>query len=265
MGRKEPSESPRIWVPGREFLGSTPLADPQGTSPGVDWRKPDIDVWYPGKQEFGLQGTVDQENSIVHVFPRLRTDLVCAGTAGANACMGVEQQSDGGLRFCACKDRREADCTCDPALATSRYFACGDGKYRGMPCTRDRHCNPDGLCNGTPHCHKSGEVWVEGTPDDTGKECTVDNDCDTEAGKRQCGYRLFNLEGGVENPGGGAPSPKAGIIALDAKITPGGGRKRRGVCEPDATQPCSNGGAGSPPGCTQGDCRGYALRAAGTQ
>jgi hypothetical protein len=261
VGREKPAENPRIWVPWREFLGSTPIADPQGTMPGVSWRRPRINVWYTPEapEEFGMEGSVDQDDSIVHVFPRLRANLVCSGTGQANACMGIEQETTGGFVTCACADLGAADCTCDPPLVTARYFACGSGPSRGMPCTRDKHCNPGGRCDAKPHCQEPGAVW-KGTPDETARDCTVDDDCETEAVKTQCGYRLFNLEDAIEN----APptGPKSGIITLDAKVTGGGPRKRRGGCKTGGAA-CSNNPSGTPAACAQGDCRGYLLRAGG--
>jgi hypothetical protein len=255
IGRSNPADNPRIWVPGREFLGSTPIADPQGTSTGVSWRKPLVDVTNDmtnDPEEFDMQGTVDQNDSIVHVFPQLRTDLVCTGTNGANACMGIEQDArNGGYRMCACLDRGDPGCTCDPPLATARYFVCGSGRRAGMPCTRDRHCNPDGRCDGKPHCQDPGAVWT-GQADISGTECTVNDNCASEPTKTQCGYRLFNLGGAIETTGNGT-------ILLDPKITGGGPHRRRGVCKDNPKTVCGNGGGNGPAACGSGDCRGYQL------
>jgi hypothetical protein len=241
VGRHKPTDDPPIWVPGREFLGSTPFNDPEGTKPGVDWRKPDIDVSDEAKEEFGLKGAVDRDDSIVHVFPQLPTDLVCKG--GTNACMRIVSQTARSFRDCACKDSEASDCTCDPPLGKPRLFICGSGTFRGMPCTRDQHCKPDGRCNAKPHCQKPDAVWLTAakTPDDKGTECTEKAECEAEPVNTQCGYRLFNLRDAV---------------VLDATVEPGGGRKRRGGCKPGG-QACSNGGGHSP--CPSGVCRGYVL------
>src|SRR5262249_51392546 len=151
--------------------------DPQGTTPGVSWRRPLITIWNDptaDPEEFGLQGTADQDNSIVHIFPRIRTNIVCTGTLGSNACMGVEQHVTGGDVICACLDRGVPGCACEQ-LATARYFVCSSGPNKGMPCTRDQHCNPTGTCDGKPHCQDAGAVWT-GQPDSGGTECSVDDD-----------------------------------------------------------------------------------------
>jgi hypothetical protein len=249
VGRKKSAEDPAVWIPGREFLGSTPVGDPQGTSTGVDWRKPLIDVWGQTPEEFGLQGVVDQDDSIVHIFPRVRTRIVCAAAAKPNACMGVDDDPMGQYLFCACSDSGPGPCGCNEE-ATPRYFVCGSGDRRGMPCTRDRHCTGGGRCDGQPHCQDAGAVWTTDTPDDTGTNCTVDDDCATQGEKTQCGYRLFNLEDAIDNDD---------LIVLDPKLVAGGPHKRRGVCENGGT-PCGNGMAGPGP-CAHGACRGFQLTA----
>jgi hypothetical protein len=255
VGREASDKDPSVWIPGREFAGSTPWADPQGTAPGVNWRKPWIKVWRGSdSDESGLEGTVDQDDSIVHVFPRLRTQLVCAGTSGANACMAVEHDpTEGGYVTCACEDRGDPGCSCEE-LATPRYFVCDVGSKAGMPCTRDRHCNPDGFCRAKPHCQEEGLVWT-GLPDSTGKECTVDDDCLTEGTKTQCGHRLFNFEKSWDVDPMGPNKPF--VVTLDKKIVSGGMRQRRGACTNGMA--CGNGMGPSP--CAAGDCRGYELRA----
>ena len=254
VGREKSDKDPAVWIPGREFLGSTPINDPQGTSPGVDWRRPKIDVWPDNPDEFGLMGRIDQDDSIVHIFPRLPTKVVCAGTK--NACMGIDSDSDPHFVTCACADNGTTPCTCDE-LDAPRFFVCGSGDKRGMPCTRDRHC-PSGRCDGTPHCHPFGSVW-KGQPDNQGTECMIDQNCRTTgAAKQQCGYRLFNLEDAIDDPIDFPPAPKWGAIVLDAKLETGGPHKRRGVCKKNG-KPCGNGNG--PGRCAQDECRGYQLRA----
>jgi hypothetical protein len=263
VGRKKSDQDPSFWVPGREFVGSTPVQDPQGTTPGVSWRKPLIDIWKTNNDdEFGFQGTADQDNSIVHVFPRLHTQLVCTGTSGNNACMGIEQHTTGGDVICACEDRGVPGCGCE-LLQTARYFVCSSGPNKGMPCTRDRHCNPNGTCDGKPHCQDPADsVWT-GQPDSTGTECTVDDDCKNQGTKTQCGYRLFSLADAINNPGSLAPVPTTGTIVLDPTLTMGGPHKRRGVCKANPAKSCGNGTG--PGACSQGDCRGYQLQAGRVQ
>lgn len=253
VGRRKSDDDPAVWIPGREFLGSTPIADPQGTSAGVDWRKPLVDVWSETPEEFGLQGVVDQNDSIVHIFPRLRTKVVCSAAAKPNACMGVDDDPMGKYLFCACSDFGPGPCSCNE-VGTARYFVCGSGDRRGMPCTRDRHCTGGGRCDGQPHCQDAGDVWTRDKPDDSGTECTVDDDCKTQGQKTQCGYRLFNLHDAIDNDD---------LIVLDPKLVGGGPHKRRGVCKNDGTTPCGNGMGPGP--CAHGECRGYQLRAGKAQ
>ena len=252
VGGKKRDENPAVRIPGREFVGSTPFDDPQGNV--TDWRRPRIELWNDSeKDEPGLKGTVDQPDSIIHIYPRLATNLVCKGTGGANACMGIENKDGAGQVTCACRDSNPEGCECEPLTDGRRYFACGSGSYVGMPCTRDSHCK-GGRCNGEPRCQKDGEVWTQ--PDASGDGCKVEGNC-TKPGKPQCGYRLFNLENAIENLQQEKPPPKKGIIVLDAKIVNGGPHKRRGVCKDDGT-PCGNGTG--PVKCATGVCRGYQLK-----
>jgi hypothetical protein len=250
VGGKKRDENPPVRIPGREFVGSTPFGDPGGAL--TDWRRPRIELWNESAEEPGLAGTVDQDDSIVHIYPRLATDLVCKGTGGGNACMGIEHQDGAGKVACACRDSNPEGCECERLTTGMRYFACGGGPHLGMPCTRDSHCK-DGRCNGEPRCQKDGEVWTR--PDDSGQGCKVEGEC-RQQGRSQCGFRLFNLESAIENVHQEDPPPKKGIIVLDAKLVANGPHKRRGVCK-DGT-PCGN---GTGPGkCATGVCRGYQLK-----
>src|SRR5262249_2707431 len=219
--------------------------------------------WYPSghPEEFGLTGTADQEKSMVHVFPRLPTSIVCDGEPG-HACLGIGPEGGNSFTYCACNDSQAVDCTCD-TLSTPRYFTCTGGPFKGMACTRDRHCNPGGQCTAKPHCQDPGAVWT-GPSVDKNAECEVDADPKCGPHKTQCGYRLFNLEDAIANP---TPLPDVtGDITLDTTISPTGTRKRRGVCKTDAAK-CGNGSGGGDPGsCSpqQGDCRGYVLTAGGS-
>jgi hypothetical protein len=273
----------RVWVPGREFIGSTPYDDPQGTKDTTDWRRPDVDVWYSGMPEsIGLIGTTDQKDSIVHAFPRMLARAACNVTTGDEACTSVEGRYSGSGRNCACRDRYAADCSCKP-LNPERYFACtGAAEVEGMPCTRHAHCNnpevgkPNGTCSGQPTCRPrtSDGVWAKGKKHDTGTKCWNDEPCkavrlcsnkDTEScvadsdcpasgtcSETWCGYHLFNFDDRKQN----------GIITLDTEIKTGGSRVGRGVCKKDSTKVCNN-DTGNPKACgaSDGSCRGYTLQA----
>jgi hypothetical protein len=253
-GRKKAPDNPRVWLPGREFVGSTPVGDPQGTASTTNWRRPQIDVWYlpDSPQETGLIGVVDQDDSIVHVFPRLRASVFCDVT-GDEACMGVDSSPGNVGLTCACTDRYAADCQCKPDGASfPRFFACQGGTYDGMPCTRDRHCNPGGTCTQKPFCQPKDKPWELGLGPGTGTPCWVDNDCDPVAGT-QCGYSLFDVTDRKSN---------IGLLDFDAKIQ-GAGHKGRGACTGAPSNACGNGGAGGPGACStgSGDCRGFQLKA----
>jgi len=267
IGRAKPAKDAPIRLPGREFIGTTPVGDPCGVLPGTDWRKPDIELWpeTPNDADFGLMGVVDEDDSIVHVYPQIPVSLVCKGTAVAdNACLGVERQRHGKFGVvCACRDRQPAGCSCDTLASPARYFVCGSNSdnLAGMPCTRDQHCNPGGSCDGVSRCQKPGAVWSVGAKVDEGPECRIDTDCPPQGdpGNKhltQCGYRLFDLREAIETPSIG--DKPTGVIKLNHKIK-ANGHKRRGLC--DDGSPCSNGNdPGAPGGCTVGDCRGRILK-----
>jgi hypothetical protein len=255
VGRSEKAMGPRLWIPGREFVGSTPYGDPQGTSTGVDWRMPEMDVWYPSgsSESAGLQGFVDQDDSIVHVFPRMRASLKCKGTD--EACMGAGTAVRGRGIYCACRDLYAADCECDP-LVPARYYACVGGYYDGMPCTRNAHCFPDGKCSGQPTCQATDKqgVWTHGKGHSHGgpDDCWTNDDCTTPA-KPWCGYHLFDF--GDRNVGN--------VVTLDAEIVTGGARQRRGTCKLKPGKSCANGAPLQACGAGEGACRGYTLQAQG--
>ena len=246
----------RIWVPGREFLGSTPWDDITGTVTPADWRKPDIEVWYPSAspEEIGLRGSVDELDSVVHIYPHMPVSLACGGVSGEEACMAVE--GGGGIQ-CACRDRYAADCDCIK-LASPKYFACEGGDFDHMPCTRHRHCNskpgsgnPDGTCSRKPSCRKDGKhgVWpAAAAPSNT--ECWDKHACGTA--HPQCGYRLFDISDRKDHP------THPGRIDLNAEIATAGA-SRRGVCEANPNTKCN------PSSQCSGSvkCRGYMLRAEG--
>jgi hypothetical protein len=264
----------RIWIPGREFIGTTPFDDAQGTIASIDWRKPEIDVWYPpgSPKEVGLRGTVDQADSIVHIFPRMPVTLACDGVTGNEACMGVE---GGGGISCACGDRYPASCTCK-LLSPPLFFACDGGDFDEMPCTRHAHCNsapgssnPNGTCSRQPTCQQDGQngVWQSSGPAPaavpaTKTACWVNDTCQQAVNRPWCGYRLFDLRDRKDAPSIPNVTP---AIELDADIVKGG-RARRGVCEGDRGKACNHNAAN---GCDQtadeGVCRGYTLRAEGKE
>ena len=159
---------------------------------------------------------------------------------------------------CACTDRYTAGCDCVTG-AVAEYFQCtGSTAVAGMPCTRHAHCNPGGLCDGTPRCLKPGTVWEPGgSPPYISSTCRTDDDCANEPdGRTQCGYRLFNL--------GDRKETFSRIIKLDRKVVPNAPRVRRGFCSNVTYKTCTSKG---PPQlynmCLggQGECRGYWLEA----
>ena len=259
-------DSSRIWIPGREFLGSTPWDDASGTLGTTKWRKTDIDVWYPDdpSEEVGLRGSTDQPDSIVHVFPRMPVSIVCWNGAGTEGCMRV---AEGGGVTCACEERYPAGCKC--AIPNRpQYFECEGGDYDGMPCTRHGHCNsaqgspnPNGSCSRKPTCrpdNKNG-VWSgpwPGPPPPGMGQCWDDDDCTQP--NFSCGHRLFDLKDRKKGPQ--APED---LRELDAKIvTATGSRPRRGVCKNERITTCNHTPA-NPCAGNQGPCRGYTLRAEG--
>ncbi|HET9062575.1 MAG TPA: hypothetical protein VFO62_04735, partial [Candidatus Binatia bacterium] len=261
VGRERDLDKRRIFVPGREFVGSTPPHDPGDVNPDTRWRFPEIDVWYPagdGAAELGLRGVADKDESIVHIFPRRPAFRVCTDALGAErACMGV---TDGGL-FCATDTPTVPELQCEDTDDIGKYFACVGGGRDNMPCTRDAHCKRkdsteegDGICARQPICRPKGTVWRY-DPDEnpypaTATRCSTDAVCKTH---EQCGYSLFDFGERVD---------AKGLYTLDASITDTSiaNRKRRGACTNDATDACTNGGPFDPPKCAAtARCRGFSL------
>jgi hypothetical protein len=255
-----PNQEKRIWIPGREFLGSTPWDDASGAYPSTEWRKPEIDTWYQrdaSLHEAGLRGTVDEDDSIVHVYPRMPVYRVCRNGTDYEACMKVAE--DGVVR-CACGDRYDpASCSCETA-PSPMYFQCDGGDFAGMPCTRHEHCDSDsgnsGNCSQKPSCQPIGpnRVWEgpwNGTtpqlPPGSG-DCSNDDDC---PGQQTCGYRLFDF------PGSETP------MTLHVEIPHQSDNQACGVCQQSQGRNTNcNRGKACPAG--TGNCRGFTLRAEGT-
>ena len=97
--------------------------------------------------------------------------------------MGIEQRFGETKTVCACSDKYPADCNCKTEQA--RFFACDGGTFKGMPCTRHRHC-PGGSCSAKPKCRDKGTVYGSGASGSPGGNCELDNTC----GNQVCGYRL---------------------------------------------------------------------------
>jgi hypothetical protein len=265
VGREQDTDERRIYVPGREFLGSTPPQDVSAAAPETRWRFPDVETWYPARSqssELGLRGSVDKDRSIIHVFPRRPAFHTCNDIAGIeHACMGIGQPG----MFCARDDRpNTANAACTSTSGEGKHFACEGGGRDNMPCTRDQHCvrkdateTSDGTCTRKPLCHPSGTVWRywkhEPYPG-SGIKCWTDSEC--QAGE-QCGYSLFDFTGRVDADG---------LYTLDTTVVSAAttsARKRRGACVGDETKACTNGtSGGAPPLCDSNRrCRGYALSA----
>jgi len=238
--RKQKGEDPQVFLPGREFVGSNPLADPNGNS--TDWRKPEIQILQSPNRphESGLIGYVDKKDSIVHVYPRLPVGWVCdSPTATGEGCLGVEQQGNDGVEECAAGDRFGA--TCAPLLV-ERFFACEGGPYDGLPCTRPSHCGVQGTCTGEPKCQSKGRVW-EPNPSTGSTPCQFDSQC---GAGQQCGFSLFDA------------SDRNGILYW--KLEKGGNSKdRRGACKDTPKNACKSTGSGSL--CGSDVCAGFHLQA----
>jgi hypothetical protein len=265
VGRQYDVDGRRIYVPGREFLGSTPPQDVSAESPDTRWRFPEIETWYPAgpqSSELGLRGSVDKDKSIIHVFPRRPAFRTCTDTASVeHACMGIGQAGV----FCALDRANTANATCTSTSGLGKHFACEGGGRDNMPCTRDLHCvrkdateTGDGTCTRQPLCIPKGTVWRywkhEPYPGSASK-CWADSDC--QAGE-QCGYSLFDFTGRVDADG---------LYTLDTTVVSAAAatasaRKRRGACVGDETAACTNGTSNDPPLCSSNRrCRGYALSA----
>lgn len=266
VGRGKNVDRRRIFIPGREFLGSTPPHDPSASLPGTKWRLPDVEPWYPAgpeSAELGLRGTVDKNRSIVHIFPRRPAFRTCPAASGLEgACMGINQS---GI-FCANDGSAIPPPTCNVTSDEGKYFACKGGGRDDMPCTRDLHCRrknttepQDGSCTRKPLCRTKGTVWryKKNAPyPGPGTPCWTDTDCGPD---EQCGYSLFDFADRVDADG--LHTLDTTIVAATAPTS----RERRGACVQDETTECTNDGTGAgPPLCASNDrCRGYVLTAEG--
>jgi hypothetical protein len=255
--RKRLGEENRIWIPGREFVGSTPTAKGNYDDAITEWRKPDMTVVYPTPTESGLKGVVDKATAAtVHIFPNYEVKVLCETPSSSGvpeACEGVDRGVNASIPNCACRDRYDADCTCK-IEEPGRYFACVGGDRENMPCTRHHHCNdkdgaPGGLCNGKPLCREDGAVYRADSNGPTGAACETNADC--SEGLPQCGFRLFDLSAQKDNG--------QSMIQLDRRLKKGA-RKRRGACVDTTTSSCNNLDENhDPKGCSSGECRGYRL------
>jgi hypothetical protein len=248
---KVEGEGPRIHLPGTEFVGSTPQNDLNRNTGGVNWLRPDFDLWELAghAEEFGLSGVVDMNNSVVHIFPRVPIDMLCAAD---EACFGLEYDNKGDIDPCACEESHGINCKCLDEDGTTEYFVCEDGPFAGRPCTRKIHCGSGGTCTGMPRCVSDGSVWNKNADIVTGTECRTDSVCKAD---EQCGYGLFDFT---------ARAGKYGVFTLDKEIKDTSARNERGVCDDGAL--CSKGGAGKFPVCSSaGKCTGYTLEAQGVR
>lgn len=252
-----PSDTDRMWIPGREFIGSTPYNDAFGGF--SSWQLPKMSVFYDdGSQAFGIRGLVDKTDAhIVHVVPRRPVTWLCDVGAGADpeACEKIEEEFGVVKTLCACADARTADCKCQPELPADQavYFACKGGTFDGMPCTRSAHCNPGGTCTRQPKCQKKkAAVFSENSPDGGTTPCWQDKTC--TAADEQCGYDLFDFRNRVD---------ANNVYTLDSKIKKNVDPNRRGVCKGSIGTVCNNQNEDTK--CTAADdaCVGYALTAEG--
>src|SRR5262249_21085194 len=129
ISRREKFEGGRIFIPGREYVGT--LLEQDLTTPGPTFltnpRSAALDVWYPTPQEVGIEGVIDKDKTIVWVVPRLAVSYQCdqttASGASDEACMRVAIQEALPDSRCACTDRYAPDCTCS-TISTARFFQC---------------------------------------------------------------------------------------------------------------------------------------------
>ena len=238
----------RIFVPGREFLGSVA----PGSNPGNP-RRPDIDVSNPlaGTQELQVTGSVDQDASLVRFYPRVPVAFVC-GSNPEQACQAFSRAGEAEKAICACEEAGKDDgCegVCQP-LVDPRYYECEGGAFDGLPCTRPRHCGEGGTCSAKPRCVPALATWniYSVIPQNA---CWSDAEC-TTAGFPQCGYRLFDL----------ASRAPAGVYTTQYEIVGTTAPDQSGVCKNNRNIGCSN-SLECPSG--NGPCLGYSLRAHGTK
>lgn len=268
VGRELDADLKRIYIPGREFVGSLPHHDGGSELPDTNFRLPDVQVFYPDTQdsaEIGITGVVDKDDSTIVILPRHPVKLICEPENPniQHGCMKAENADI----TCACSDVGAADCSCKDAQRGGQYFACNGGDRTNMPCTRDAHCESrdkarsGGYCNRQPICRPEGTVWrrkpKNDDPDPTGSAlCWKDADC---AEGEQCGYSLFEFASRI------AQTPN-GIYRLQRSIVPPAPTPnplRRGACVHDTELVCSNAGvSGMPEACPDSHrCRGYLLTA----
>jgi len=238
----------RVFVPGREFLGSIAPGDKPGNP-----RRPDIDVQAPlaGSHELHVKGSVDQDRSIVRFYPRVPVALVC-GENPEQACQTFARSGDDETPICACEEAGKKDGCSDLCrkLDDPRYYECEGGYFDGLPCTRPNHCGEGSTCSAQPQCTPRFATWrTYGVLPQN--KCWSDADC-TTAGFPQCGYQLFNFASRVPGSGDNYYPAQYEI----GSTTP----DQVGVCQGDRNVACSNAVA-----CPADidPCLGYSLRAHG--
>lgn len=256
--KDEGTEDSQLWIPGREFIGSTPSGDAKGIV--SDWQLPKMSVFYEdSSQTFGIRGLVDKQGShYIHIVPRRPVRYRCEVAAGEDpeACEKVEEEFGVVKTMCACSDSYGLDCKCQPPLpeGLAEYFACRGGKFDGMPCTRPAHCREEGgTCTRQPKCQtKKSAVFSENSPDGGTIPCWREETC-TPTGE-QCGYDLFDFRDRVKGNN---------IYTLDSKIKKNVDPNRRGVCKGSIGTVCNNQNEDTKCTAANDVCVGYTLTAEG--
>lgn len=261
----------RIYLPGREFVGSTDCvslcSDPPCTNAG-DWRIPEIDIWAEaaGATTLGLTGVVDKNASVIHVYPRTKAAIQCKDpndSTKRQGCMKVDRYQGDRRSVCACRDREPVGCDCLPT-ATPRFFECeappnwaGAYEFAGLPCTRHGHCPFGGYCAADPTCvDEDKSVWRKSvTPG--AATCQDDGEC---SGGEVCGFRLFDFADRVD--------ATTSVGKLRRKITGAPNAKHtRGYCSNKRDKKCKkNQSCQSPAICGLGqtcECTGFLTTAEG--
>jgi hypothetical protein len=216
--------------------------------------------WEDGSQTFGIRGLVDKSDAhVIHIVPRRPVRLLCEVGAGedAEACEQVKEEFGVVKTLCACSDSHALDCKCQPPLPEGKeeYFACQDGEFDGMPCTRSLHCGPPGSkgkCTRHPKCQTlKSAVFSENPPGQGTTPCRNDGPC-TE-GVEQCGYDLFEFRDRAVN----------NIYTLRSSIGKNVAPNRRGVCKGSIGTVCDNQNVDTKCTAANDVCVGYTLTAEG--
>jgi hypothetical protein len=240
--KKQAGVEHRIYLPGKEFTGSTDCvsqcSDPPCTNAG-DWRIPEIDLWAQaaGATTLGLTGVVDKNASVIHVYPRTKAAIQCKDPndpAKRQGCMKVDRYQGKRRALCACRDREPVGCDC-LQTATPRFFECeappnwtGAYEFAGLPCMRHDHCPFGGYCSADPTClDEDKAIWKKNASLGT-VSCQDETPC---ANGEVCGFRLFDFSERVD--------ATTGVGKLRRKVTGApNSAETRGYCSNKRDKRC---------------------------